>query len=553
MKNYFNNSSIQFLQKESRGVNQKLIVIIVLSGISNALLLAIVNASITPEFLKNPETKYFFIFALCIGLFIYSLRYLMYNSSEIIEEAVDKVRTRLVDKILMCDLRTLEEIGDSDVYTRISRETASISQNMRSIFMAAQSAFMVVFTVLYISFISFQAFLISAAMILFATFIYLRNRKVLEQHLHESSQEEDELFSTITDVLNGFKELKMNRKKSKDVRDYFYQKSGGVRRTRTNVMLEYANNYVFSETFFYILIGTIVFILPVLASNFEENIVKVVTAILFLIGPLTNTVMQIPILSQVGLSVNNIYTLEERIDTLVQGSDICADEEIKDAAAFGSIQFENVEFSYNTPDGAHSFSAGPFSFSINKGEVLFIVGGNGSGKTTLMKLMTALYFPNKGRILLDNIVVTKENSQSYRELFSVIFSEFHLFKKLYGLSKTDPEQVTKLLKLMEIDHKTDYKNGAFTNINLSTGQRKRLALIVTYLEDKEIYMFDEWAADQDPHFRKYFYHTLVPELKKRGKTVIAVSHDDRYFGEADRVLGMDYGKITEIRSNRSEI
>jgi putative ATP-binding cassette transporter len=128
-------------------------------------------------------------------------------------------------------------------------------------------------------------------------------------------------------------------------------------------------------------------------------------------------------------------------------------------------------------------------------------------------------------------------------LFSAIFSDFHLFEKLHGLSAVDPERVNALLRLMEISDKTAFSEGHFTNTHLSTGQRKRLALVVSYLEDKPIYVFDEVAADQDPQFRRYFYETLLPELKSAGKTVVVVSHDDRYFQAGDRVLQMDYGKL----------
>lgn len=548
MKEFFVNKSLDFLQKETSGLDRKLLIMTALSGIANAFLLVVVNKAITPEFQKNTDPKYFFYFALCIAMFIYSLRYLFYRSSELIEEAVDNIRTRLVDKVLKCDLLTLETIGDSDVYTRISRESASISRNMRSIFMAAQSFIMVVCAVIYISFISFLAFIVSVTMIMFATFIYLRNRKRLEHDLYDASKEEDDLFDKVTDVLNGFKELKMSRAKSKDLKGHFLKKSRLVKRTRTNVMLEFANNYVFAETFFYILIGTIIFILPAISQEFSNSTVQVVTAILFIVGPLTNTVMQIPTLSEVQLSVNNIYELESKIDELVDEEDIQADKEIEQATDFRQISLQEASFSYRAPDGSVSFTAGPFNLDINRGEVLFIVGGNGSGKSTLMKLMTALYFPEQGQITLDQIPITRENSQSFRELFSTIFSEFHLFSKLYGMQQVDPERVKELLQLMEIDQKTDFKQGGFTNIRLSTGQRKRLAFIVTYLEDKEIYVFDEWAADQDPRFKKYFYYTLIPELKSRGKTVIAVSHDDRYFGVADRVLFMDFGQIIESRS-----
>jgi putative ATP-binding cassette transporter len=148
---------------------------------------------------------------------------------------------------------------------------------------------------------------------------------------------------------------------------------------------------------------------------------------------------------------------------------------------------------------------------------------------------------------VDGAQVTRRNAQFYRNLFSAIFSDFHLFDKLYGLRDADPARVDELLRLMEISDKTSLRDGRFSNINLSTGQRKRLALAVSYLEDKPVYVFDEVAADQDPRFRKYFYEVMLPDLKKAGKTVVAVSHDDRYFHVADRVLRMEYGKFEEVR------
>ena len=88
-----------------------------------------------------------------------------------------------------------------------------------------------------------------------------------------------------------------------------------------------------------------------------------------------------------------------------------------------------------------------------------------------------------------------------------------------------------------------YADGRFSTLDLSTGQRKRLAMVAALLDDKPIYIFDEWAADQDPGFRRYFYEGLLGELKARGKTVLAVTHDDRYFGVADRVVKRGEGGV----------
>ena len=174
------------------------------------------------------------------------------------------------------------------------------------------------------------------------------------------------------------------------------------------------------------------------------------------------------------------------------------------------------------------------------------MGGNGSGKSTLLKLLTGLYHPTHGSIWLDDVPIQRENIQAFRELYSIIFSDFHLFDRLYGLNEVDPDRVQELLNLMELQTKTSYDGDRFTNLDLSTGQRKRLALLVTYLEDSPVYVFDEWAADQDPHFRAYFYETLLRDLKERGKTVVVVTHDDRYFSIADHIVKMELGKLVPL-------
>ena len=79
----------------------------------------------------------------------------------------------------------------------------------------------------------------------------------------------------------------------------------------------------------------------------------------------------------------------------------------------------------------------------------------------------------------------------------------------------------------------------------------RKALISALLEDREIYIFDEWAADQDPQFRKRFYEKIIPELKQKGKTIFAVTHDDHYWNLADIVVKMEYGRIVE-RTDKSQ-
>lgn len=183
----------------------------------------------------------------------------------------------------------------------------------------------------------------------------------------------------------------------------------------------------------------------------------------------------------------------------------------------------------------------PIDLEARAGEILFIVGGNGSGKSTLLKALTGLYHPQSGSITMDDTLLNQENATWYRSHFSAVFSEYHLFDRLYGLADVPAERVHELLRLMQLSDKTAFENGRFTTLDLSHGQKKRLGLLVALLENRPILVLDEWAADQDPPFRRYFYEELLPQLKQQGKTIIAVTHDDKYFDRADRVVKMEYG------------
>ncbi len=537
---------IEFLQRETHALDRKLLVLTAASGTANALILAVINAAVESMSQGGPNWRHFLLFALSLGLFAYSLRYILYESSRIAEEAIRSVRVRLADKIRRSDLLALESIGEADIHARISRETAAIAQAARPLFSAAQSSLMVVFTLAYIAVVSPAAALLCVAMIGGGVVIYLKDRKCYEDGLQEASCREDDLFTSLTGLLKGFKELRINRLKSDDVFEEFGTAATRVRDARVRVMLQFSNNVVFVESFFLLLVGAIVFILPVVSSSFSGSVVKIVAAVLFLMGPLSNVVMMVPVLAQVNVTVENLRRLEANLDQALARSANGDEAPLESMLDFRTIRFEGLAFTYRAPDGSASFQVGPIDEEVRRGEILFLVGGNGSGKTTLLKLFTALYQPMQGCIRVDCAEVVPANVQSYRNLFSAIFSDFHLFDKLHGLRNAAPERVDELLRQMGISEKTAFRDGRFSNILLSTGQRKRLALVVSYLEDKPIYVFDEVAADQDPRFRGYFYETMLPELKRTGKTVVVVTHDDRYFHAADRVLGMDYGQLKAI-------
>jgi putative ATP-binding cassette transporter len=237
---------------------------------------------------------------------------------------------------------------------------------------------------------------------------------------------------------------------------------------------------------------------------------------------------------------------EQRLDRFTEIRDERAPA-VSVPRAFREIRLEAVSFEYVDRDGNPLFRVGPLELAVGRGEILFVMGGNGSGKTTLLKLLMGLYPPATGRLSIDDVPVGEAERSSYRSLFSAIFADFHLFRKLYGLPAIRPEAVHALLRQFQLEAKTDFETDHFTNVRLSTGQRKRLAMIVALLEDRPCYVFDEWAADQDPEFRRYFYEELLRDLAARGKTIVAVTHDDRYLHVADRVITMELGQIERRR------
>lgn len=269
-----------------------------------------------------------------------------------------------------------------------------------------------------------------------------------------------------------------------------------------------------------------------------------VLVLLYIQAPIAQLIHFVPMIGQAQVAYRRIAEFSDEGTEAEAG--LLSPSPARPARGFREITLRGVSHGFPAAGDKAPFTLGPIELTIRAGEILFIVGENGSGKTTLIKLLLGLYPPQTGDILLDGVSVTAQTRDAYRQNFSAIFFDYNLFEDLIVPECTPLDSARPLLERLDLAHKVDVSDGRFSTTDLSTGQRKRLALVQAYLEGRPILVLDEWAAEQDPTFRRRFYEELLPEMRRRGRTLIVISHDDRYFGAADRVLHLHDGQIVEI-------
>jgi putative pyoverdin transport system ATP-binding/permease protein len=336
--------------------------------------------------------------------------------------------------------------------------------------------------------------------------------------------------------------VRMNAPRADGVLHNLHGKSATARRVNTATKKRWGFEFALLQSLFQALIGMMVFVVPLFAKDYHLVVVEATVLTLFLVGPVGTMAYITPLLSQTEFALANIDAMAERL----RASGDTPDESARPLDHVpSSIALDAAAFAYTGEDGAAVFAVGPLTAEFRDGEITFITGGNGSGKSTMLRLLTGLMPLGGGRLLADGEAVEAERMQGYRDQISAVLSDNHLSRRLYGIADADPVRLNSLLVRFEMQDKVSVRDGAFTTVDLSVGQRKRLALVVALLEDKPVIVLDEWAAGQDPYFRRVFYEAILPELKARNKIVVCVTHDDRWFGLADQVLRMNEGRFSE--------
>ncbi|SHO54455.1 cyclic peptide export ABC transporter [Vibrio quintilis] len=519
-----------------------------ISGFANAAILAVINVSAEHVSNKEDTIYYLALFIVVSAMYAVAQKQLMMEATTHVEKSINSLRIKLVKDILHSELSTIETIGKEKIYTIVSKELQTMSQASALFVICGQAAILLFFTILYVAWLSPVAFFLTFIFLAIGSGWHILRSKEVKEKLKQAFDIENVLVTRLSDLLGGFKEVKLNSDRSSELEKRILDLSDDVTETKISTQKIYAVDFVISQLTFFILTGAMVFLVPILSSVYPDVVMKVTTASLFLIGPISNIVGGVPIFSNANAAIQNVLELEQMLQ---DGKSAFIPENPTDnfADGFNKIEMTGLYFSHSNGDDEKPFTVGPVNLVINRGETIFITGGNGSGKTTFMRLMTTLYQASGGMIKVDGRIIDKNNCMAYRNLFSSVFADFHLFQEIYGISEEDEAVYSEWLEYIGMSHKVKIRDKQFSTIKLSTGQRKRLALMVSALENRPICIFDEWAADQDPTFREKFYSEILPRLKANHQTVIAVTHDDMYFDRADRQLKMVDGQIIEHHSH----
>lgn len=448
--------------------------------------------------------------------------------------------TSFLSRIKDCSLENFEKFGKDKIYTHINdiRSVASIP----SLFVNSFNALIIVICCMFYFFtISIRGGLIIIGILLLLLIIYLFRNKIIENELHEIRDLQNSYYQYLEDALNGFTEIKVNETIRTNLYDkYLYQNRLANKQLSISSGMKFLTNELIGNYSWYLLIGIILFLLPVVVEMSKASLIGYVVIILYLISPVATLITLIPSVMSIKIAMSRLTNFDNEMSkNLIENKK--ANESF---ISFETLRLEDIVYSYYPDESEMEFTLGPINLEFKKNEIVFITGGNGSGKSTLMKVMLGLHKPNKGKLYINGKEI--RDGIGISALASAIFASPHIFSENYNDFdfSISNKQLVAYINIMQLREVVKIQEEHYlVNNKLSKGQQKRIAMILALLEDKEIILMDEWAAEQDKVFRTFFYEQFLQDWKDKGKTIILITHDNQYYGLADRIIRLDLGKV----------
>lgn len=539
-----------------------IIVLSIASGFGNSLMVFIINEALNRTL--NDESRRAGIES---GLYLYFiLGFMLFSFCAVVvrkkliiltNKMIYEKRIDIINYILKAPYYKFERLKDGKTHAALNNDAENVSGFVSIFVSILTGSISMIVCFVYLGTLNLLGSMLSILIVVAASAFFIMASQSAAKLFEKNRDIQNVFFSNINDLINGFKELYINKNKREEFKTDIKKNCELYKDTRVEGDFQFVGVTIMGEFLYMFVIAVVVFTFPLIFRNIQSNTLRsFVLVYLYMGGIVTMLTSLIPELVRMVVNWKRIINFIGEISSTEDENkeiDEVSNEGMEKQERYESInqgmeklelELRDVKFQYKNKEG-EKFSVGPLSYKFKSGEIVFISGGNGSGKSTLAKLITGLYTPDEGSITVNGTEVRNENLGNY---FSTVYSDFYLFSKLYGINCEDKKDyMENYLDILKLKDKVQVKKGNFSTTKLSTGQRKRLALFISYLEDRPGYFFDEWAADQDPEFRKLFYTVLLPELKARGKMVIAITHDDSYFDWADRLIKMETGRIVEER------
>ncbi|PQQ26168.1 cyclic peptide export ABC transporter [Photorhabdus hindustanensis] len=488
-------------------------------------------------------TVKFFIGLACLFIVSSFANYLMTKLSV---KIIFEVRSTLVKRILNTPYAILDRIGGHKVQASLTSDVSDISRAISTMPQFIYHVITVIACFGFLAFKSIELFMVTLVTLPLGLLVSRYFISKAEAYDEVYRDDYDSLHEQFKSLVDGVKELNNNEKRKHS----FFNR--GVLPSLEKINDSDLKSEIFwklnenwGQILLFMVLGSILFSHVMWGIGAGNDILTFIFIMTFLLGPVDFILSSQETIVKALISLRKIDRLKFS-ENLSMEPTLTNTEEFKD---WSRISLRSISFKY--AGEGNCFSVGPINLDIQRGEIIIIKGGNGSGKSTFAKLLIGLLNKSEGDIFIDDKVIDKDNRENYLNMYSVIHSDFYLFDTVINRKGelADDELTRQYLKKLDLAAKVTVKEGRLSTTKLSHGQRKRLALVISYMEDAPIYLFDEWAADQDPNYRRFFYHELLPEMKRNGKTVIVISHDDKYFHIADRVITMDNGLVDNIEIN----
>jgi putative pyoverdin transport system ATP-binding/permease protein len=515
----------------------------ILSGLCSFLFInsvtRVVGLMIAGDFTISKE--YMLAFASIILLFVWIRRTLSLAIIRLSQTLFWTLRRQILSLVLKASYQQLSG-RRADVHSAIVSDVNVMTTASMSIIDFFTATILAVSCLIYLATISVILFSLTLVIALMGAAIYHFRSKGDVQNFQKARGLENKFQANLNAILDGFKEIFMEPKKGRFIFDHRIKAiAAEAYVNNTNAYTGYLNNQITGQVLFYFLISSILLFFSITLKIDTRNTISFVFTLLYLLTSIETIMICLPGLARAKVAANHLLNLKNNLEEA--GLHTSIEQKRAFAQEFDQVTITNLQFHYSGKE--QPFGIGPINFDLQKGETIFIYGGNGSGKTTFVHTILGMSIPTSGEIRCNGILVNDDNYADYRSIFSVVFSDYYLFNELIGIDHVNMDKLNYYLRLFELDEKVTLEGNTFSTTDLSTGQKKRLALIATLLEEKPVLVIDEWAADQDPYFRRKFYTEIIPLLKADGITIIAITHDDKYYQCADKLYKMDYGKLIE--------